>query len=94
MIDLLMGLFGKVKALRDSKLDSVVAGTNIAVNNTDELNPIITNTYAHPTGDGSSHVPATGTGNDGKVLTARTTAGEPTWETPSSQKYDSFYFNY
>ncbi len=43
-----------------------------------------TNTvYTHPTGDGSLHVPATSTTNDGKVLTAGSTAGALTWETAS-----------
>ena len=38
--------------------------------------------YAHPIGDGNLHVPATSTTNDGKVLTAGSTAGSLTWETP------------
>lgn len=36
--------------------------------------------YDHPTGDGGLHVPANGTGNNGKVLTASSTAGTYTWE--------------
>ena len=40
--------------------------------------------YTHPTGDGSLHVPATGTTNNGKVLTAGSTAGELSWTTPSN----------
>ena len=39
------------------------------------------NNYVHPTGDGNIHVPANGTINDGKVLTAGATAGIYTWET-------------
>jgi hypothetical protein len=39
------------------------------------------NNYTHPTGDGNLHVPATGTTNDGKVLTAGSTAGALSWET-------------
>lgn len=37
--------------------------------------------YVHPSTDGSLHVPATGTTNNGKVLTAGATAGSLTWET-------------
>ena len=41
-----------------------------------------TNTvYTHPTNDGSKHVPATSTTNDGKVLTAGPTAGVFAWQT-------------
>ena len=40
--------------------------------------------YTHPTTDGSLHVPATSTTNNGKVLTAGATAGAMTWETPSA----------
>ena len=39
--------------------------------------------YTHPTGDGNLHVPATGTGNSGKVLTAGATAGSLSWATPA-----------
>ena len=42
------------------------------------------NNYSHPTGDGNKHVPANGTTNAGKVLTAGATAGDYTWETPAS----------
>ena len=42
------------------------------------------NNYTHPTTDGSKHVPANGTSNNGKVLTASGTAGTYTWETPLS----------
>lgn len=46
-----------------------------------KLNGIATNAnnYTHPTGDGSLHVPATGTTNSGKVLKAGATAGSVTW---------------
>ena len=40
--------------------------------------------YAHPSTDGSLHVPATGTTNSGKVLTAGGTAGSLSWVTPAS----------
>jgi hypothetical protein len=39
--------------------------------------------YTHPTGDGNLHVPATGTSNNGKVLTAGATAGSLSWTTVS-----------
>jgi len=39
--------------------------------------------YEHPTGDGSSHVPATSTTNSGKVLTAGDIADSASWQTPS-----------
>jgi hypothetical protein len=39
------------------------------------------NNYSHPTGDGNLHVPATGTTNNGKVLTAGSTAGSLSWTT-------------
>lgn len=37
------------------------------------------NNYAHPTGDGNLHVPATSTTNNGKVLMAGATAGSLSW---------------
>lgn len=37
------------------------------------------NNYVHPTGDGSKHVPATGTTNNTKVLKAGATAGSAAW---------------
>jgi len=36
--------------------------------------------YTHPTSDGNLHVPATSTTNDGKLLTAGSTAGSISWE--------------
>ena len=39
------------------------------------------NNYSHPSSDGNLHVPATSTTNNGKVLTAGSTAGALTWET-------------
>jgi hypothetical protein len=42
------------------------------------------NNYVHPTGDGNLHVPATGTTNNGKVLTAGVTEGSLSWATPYS----------
>ena len=37
--------------------------------------------YVHPTGDGNLHVPANGTTNNGKILTANGTAGSYSWLT-------------
>jgi len=37
--------------------------------------------FSHPTGDGNLHVPATGTGNNTKVLKAGATAGSAAWGT-------------
>ena len=37
------------------------------------------NYYTHPTGDGNLHVPANGTGNNGKFLKASGTAGSIAW---------------
>lgn len=42
-----------------------------------------TGDYIHPSGDGNLHVPATGTGNSGKVLTAGASAGALSWSTVS-----------
>lgn len=41
------------------------------------------NKYIHPTGDGNSHVPVTGTTNNGKVLKAGATEGSIGWGTLS-----------
>ena len=40
-------------------------------------------TIAHSVTDGNKHIPANGTTNSGKVLTAGATAGIYTWETPA-----------
>ena len=42
------------------------------------------NNYTHPISDGSLHVPATGTANNGKVLMAGATAGSISWQTIQS----------
>ena len=55
---------GLMSAADKSKLDGVATGAN---------------KYAHPTGDGNQHVPATGTANGGKFLRAGSTAGSATW---------------
>jgi hypothetical protein len=60
---------GSMSAADKTKLDGVANGAT---------------NYAHPTGDGNLHVPATSTTNNGKVLTAGATAGDLTWETPTT----------
>lgn len=78
-------LVGTTTIQADSETDTleIVAGTNVSIV-PDATNDRITinNTYAHPTGDGNIHVPATGTANSGKVLTAGATAGSLSWTTP------------
>ncbi len=58
---------------KDISISTSVAG-DISISNNYE--------YTHPTGDGNSHVPATGTTNAGKFLTAGATAGSLSWTTP------------
>lgn len=55
---------GLMSSTDKTKLDGVAANAN---------------NYAHPTGDGNLHVPATGTTNNGKVLKAGATAGSAAW---------------
>ncbi len=55
---------GFMSSTDKTKLDGVQAGAN---------------NYSHPTGDGNLHVPATGTGNNGKVLKAGSAAGSAAW---------------
>ncbi|MFM5312206.1 tail fiber domain-containing protein [Aeromonas caviae] len=56
---------GFMSSTDKAKLDSIASNAN---------------NYAHPTGDGNLHVPATGTGNNGKVLMAGATAGSLSWQ--------------
>lgn len=55
---------GFMSAADKQKLDTVAANANA---------------YVHPTGDGNTHVPVTGTGNNGRVLMAGATAGSTSW---------------
>ena len=57
-------LAGVMSSTDKTKLDGIATGAN---------------NYTHPTGDGNLHVPATGTTNNGKVLTAGATAGSLSW---------------
>lgn len=56
---------GLMSSTDKTKLDGIATGAN---------------NYSHPTGDGNLHVPATGTTNNGKVLTAGSTAGSLSWQ--------------
>lgn len=58
----------------------ITAGTS---NGQIKVNNIDIGIYTHPTTDGSLHVPATSTTNNGKVLTAGASAGSFSWQTPS-----------
>lgn len=66
-----------------TKLDGISTGanktTNPAINGSIAIDGVPTVVYAHPTGDGNSHVPATGTTNNGKVLKAGGTANTLSW---------------
>lgn len=55
---------GSMSAGDKSKLDGIALNAN---------------NYNHPSGDGNLHVPSTGINNDGKVLTAGSTAGSLSW---------------
>ena len=74
-------------------VDPVSEDITITVDPANDIFTVIVETvasdYIHPSGDGNLHVPATNTTNDGKVLTAGSTAGALTWETPSSASLDS-----
>lgn len=59
---------GLLSAADKVKLDGIAAGAN---------------KYAHPSGDGNQHVPATGTINNGKLLQAGATAGSMQWVAPT-----------
>jgi hypothetical protein len=60
---------GSMSAADKTKLDGIATSAN---------------NYTHPTGDGNLHVIATGTTNNGKVLTAGSTAGSLSWTTPTT----------
>ena len=60
---------GTMSAADKAKLDGIASGAT---------------NYSHPAGDGNLHVPATGTSNNGKVLTAGATAGSLSWVAPTA----------
>jgi len=73
-------------ALMDSELAGLAAvkattGTFLTADQT-KLDGITAsaNLYVHPSGDGNKHVPADSGSNNGKLLTATSTAGSPTWQ--------------
>jgi hypothetical protein len=76
---------GNTPAISISAATTSAAGSMSAADKTKldgiEVNA---NNYVHPTGDGNLHVPATGASNNGKVLTAGTTAGSLNWSDPYS----------
>jgi len=75
------------KATWNGKASTAVATTSanglMSSGDKTKLDGIATgaNNYAHPTGDGNLHVPATSTTNNGKVLKAGATAGDLSWGT-------------
>ncbi|MEG0996683.1 MAG: hypothetical protein RSH26_06955, partial [Clostridia bacterium] len=78
-------LWGKIKALVAGKVNAV-SGKQLSTNDYGDADKnklagiaIGANAYAHPIGDGNSHVPATGAGSNGKFLRAGTTAGSAAW---------------
>lgn len=92
LLSLVQAIGADIKSLFTGKADTAhthsaattsVAGFMSAADKT-KLNGIATsaNNYTHPTGDGNLHVPATGTTNAGKVLTAGATAGSISWQDP------------
>jgi hypothetical protein len=98
------GTDGLLSAYDKTKLNSIEVGAEVNPSNattsasglmssTDKqkLNGIATNAnnYSHPTGDGNLHVPATGTGNVGKVLTAGSSAGSISWQSASGPTVSS-----
>ncbi|WP_276691362.1 hypothetical protein, partial [Exiguobacterium chiriqhucha] len=76
---------GFMNASDKSKLDGISANanrvTNPATNGVIAIDGVNTTIYSHPNGDGNSHVPATGTTNDGKFLKSGATANSATWQT-------------
>lgn len=92
LLSLVQAIGADIKSLFTGKADTAhthsaattsVAGFMSAADKT-KLNGIATsaNNYTHPTGDGNLHVPANGTTNAGKVLTAGATAGSISWQDP------------
>lgn len=70
--------------LVDGVVTSTVTTRNLTLANLGYTGATNANYYVHPTGDGNLHVPANGTTNAGKVLTAGAVAGTYTWETNAS----------
>ena len=62
-------------------IDSMYVHTDNNFTNTLKSKLDSLSNYTHPTADGSLHIPATGTTNNGKVLMAGATAGTLNWTT-------------
>lgn len=74
---------GQTTVQADAASDTLTlaSGSNISITTNATTDTVtIACTYAHPTGDGNLHVPATGTTNNGKVLKAGATAGSMSWQ--------------
>lgn len=75
---------GLMSAADFTKLAGVSTGankvTNPSANGVIAIDGANTTVYTHPTGDGNSHVPATGTSNAGKFLKAAGTANSASWQ--------------
>jgi len=75
---------GLMSAADFTKLAGVSTGankvTNPATNGVIAIDGANTTVYAHPTGDGNSHVPATGTSSNGKFLKAASAANSASWQ--------------
>lgn len=69
-------LAGFMSAQDKTKLDGIEPNANYYVHPQTKQ---CSYQYVHPTGDGNLHVPATGTGNAGKVLKAGGAAGSLSW---------------
>lgn len=72
---------GQVTTNLNGKVDKVVGKTLSSNDFTNELKTKLEglSNYTHPSGDGSKHVPANGTTNNGKVLMATAVAGDYRW---------------
>lgn len=82
---------GAMSASDKVKLDSIATNANIGTVTSIATSGAITGgtitgtgTISHSSADGFLHVPATGTTNNGKVLTAGATAGSFSWVTPTA----------
>jgi hypothetical protein len=64
------------------KVAQSVTNGNILI---DDVQTVV---YTHPSGDGNLHVPATGTGSNGKFLKSGTTAGSISWNQVSFTDID------
>lgn len=90
LLNLITGTIKSNKTDTDAALDEKVdkeEGKGLSTNDytTEEKTKLAgieagANNYIHPTGDGWGHIPATGTSNAGKVLTAGAAPGSVSWQ--------------